>query len=791
MRHILLCSASALMFLGGQAAAQSADGAASASTAGAPDAQAAGQLGDIIVTAQRREESMQRAAVAVNVARGSDLINAGITEPYRLSELAPGLTIQPTSAGNLIFMRGVGNVTTTPNSDPAIAFNYDGVYIARPTATNGLFFDLDRVEVLKGPQGTLYGRNATGGAINVIPAQPRAGELSGYFTGSYGNYNTRTLEGAVNLPMGDTGALRVSGAIARHDGYLRDGTYDNDTASLRVQVKSELTPDLTVRVAADFEHVGGTSFAPTLMGSYKSTTSGNTFIPSGLSLDAGSFTPEATAYRTSLIAGTAARHYNATVPYPNHDDRFYGANAQIDWRTGAGTLTIIPAWRYGALDSSSDGGGIFYYRTREKDEQFSLEARFTGNRLGIFDYVLGAYYFHEDIASRITVNVQSAASFPGPNDYKTESFAPFARLTANLTDRLRVVGGLRYTRDNKSFVGTTTSFQIICVAAGCPTVPLLPTVDYYTDYPFPYPTTAGTIPYAPGALLARGATRNDNSRLTNDRVTYHGGIEFDAGPRSLLYATVESGYRAGGFNPATGFETYKPEFITAYTIGSKNRFLGDRLQLNIEGYWWEYSNQQISHVGVDLSGRAANFTQNVGKSRIKGVEVEAHALVTRNTLVSADVQYLDAHYLSFSYPQLATGTTPLNGCSNTTSGTLVTTDCSGRPALNSPKWTINLAGQQTIPLGDYKLVAGVDTQHQSSRYVGFEYLPQELVGPTWTTNAQLTFSPLNDRWSISGFVRNIEDNRIYLSTTIVPTTTILAVGTSAPRTYGVRASVKF
>jgi iron complex outermembrane receptor protein len=751
----------------------------------------AGQLGDIVVTAQRKSESLQRAAVTVNVAQGAELIAAGITEPYRLSELAPGLTVEPTGAGNLIFIRGVGNLTTTPNSDPATAFNYDGVYIGRPTATNGLFFDLDRVEVLKGPQGTLYGRNATGGAINVIPTQPKLGEFSGYATGSYGNYNTRTLEGAINAPLGDDGAMRISGSIAQHDGYLKDGTYDNDTKSLRVQLKARLTPNLTVRMAGDYAHVGGSSFAAGYLGTYTSSPAGNVFNSAGLPLSEGIFTPAAQAYRTSLIAGTAKRPYDPVAPFPYHKDNFFGVNAQIDWQTPIGTLTVIPAWRYSALDSKSNSG--FFYRLREKDEQFSLEARLTGHRIGMFDYVLGAFYYDEDIKSRISVSVQSVTSFPGLNHYHTKSLAPFARLTANVTDRLRVVGGARYTRDIKSFVGTTVSFQIICVAPSCPNVPLLPPVDYFTDYPFPIPATAGVVPYAPGALLGRGATRNDNTSLVNKRTTYHGGVEFDIARQSLLYATVETGYRAGGFNPATGFETYAPEYITAYTIGSKNRFFDNRVQLNIEAFLWNYRNQQVSHVGVDLSTppRAANFTQNVGRSRIKGVEVEGRVLITPTTLVSADVQYLDAKYLSFSYPQLFTGTAPLTGCPTSVNGTLVTVDCSGRQALNSPKWTINLAAQQTIPLGEYKIVGGVDSHHLSSRYVGFDYLPQQLVGPTWTTNAQLTFGPKNDRWSISGFVRNIENRRITLNEGIVPTTTIVTAGTSAPRTYGVRASVKF
>lgn len=169
----------------------------------------AGQLGDIIVTAQRREESSQRAAVAIDVVSGADLVSSGTTNAALLTRIAPSLVVEQTSNGNVIFLRGVGNFSVVPTSDPAVAFNIDNVYIGRPTSTTGSFYDLARIEVLKGPQGTLYGRNATGGAVNIIPEHPHPGENSGYATASYGNYNAFTGEGAINLALGENGAARL------------------------------------------------------------------------------------------------------------------------------------------------------------------------------------------------------------------------------------------------------------------------------------------------------------------------------------------------------------------------------------------------------------------------------------------------------------------------------------------------------------------------------------------------------------------------------------------------------
>ena len=758
-------------------------------------------LGDIIVTAQRRAENLQRAAVAVDVVTGSDLAAAGITQAGRLGEQVPALTVQPTSTGNLIFVRGVGNFTLTPNSDPAIAFNYDGVYVGRPTSTTGVFYDLERVEVLKGPQGTLYGRNATGGAINVIPTQPQIGELSAYATASYGNYKSVIAEGAINAPLGENGAIRVSGSISDHDGYLHDGTSDDKTKALRVQLKSKLTPDLTLRAAFDYSHTGGVGTQASYAGNYlfNPAAGGYVFRPSNIPLSEGFFTPRAQAYRVTVPVSPAFRLLNALDFYPFQRNNFFGANAQLDYDTGAGTLTIVPAWRYASLNYLSSAGA-FGYRQREKDEQYSLEARFTGNRVGFLDYTLGAFYFHEDINLRTALSLSAAANFL-VNRFTTESVAPFARLTAHLGERVRLVGGVRYTDDKKRFVGTTVGNTIVCTRGpvlGCPTTPLFPLTETQDQIPFrtpvaggpPVPTFANGLPT--GAIIVR-ADRFDNDRLKNNRVTWRGALEFDLAAQSLLYGSVETGYRSGGFNPATGFESYEPEYITAYTVGLKNRFFDNRVQLNLEAFWWKYRNQQVSAVRNDLAGRTANITQNIGSSRIRGAEVEARVLATRTTLLSADVQYLDAQNRDFRYQQANSGAPPLTGCGYTLSAAtnLYTVDCSGFQSYNSPKWTVNLSGQQTLELGSYKLVPGVDTQYKTKRYVGFQYLSTQHLPSVWQTNAQIAFGPQNDHWSIAAFVRNIENNRTPIYSSIHPLANILIDGTTPPRTYGGRLSVKF
>lgn len=784
---------------------------------------AAEGLGEIIVTAQRREESSQKAAVPLSVIDGAALTAAGITQLDRLNQLAPALQVQSSSTGNLIFLRGVGNFNVVATSDPAVAFNYDGVYVGRPTSSTGVFYDLARVEVLKGPQGILYGRNATGGAINVLPQQPRLGEFSGYVTGTYGNYDTINAEGAINAPLGDNGAARLSLSTANHDGYLRDGTQDEETVAGRAQIKGELTPDLTVRFSMDYAHNGGVGNNVSYFGRYARNptvpvTAGPvpgsnyyTFIPTTLDPREGVYSDASQAYRTSTPFGPFGRLLNPLAPFPDVDNEFYGANAEINWDTGAGTLTVIPAWRYAHLDYTSSAAA-FIFDQLERIEQYSLEARFAGDRVGIFDYTIGGYYFDERIDSNTSLTISNTGNYIDQT-LTTESYAAFGRVTANLSDRVRLVGGLRYTHDDKGFdyaaIGAVISCQRFTPfgAPNCPTAPFVPLFGADAQLGFPFPARGGAPipvflnPGPPGPtnplshLIIRTDTFFDRG-LKKSKVTYRGAVEFDLAPRSLLYASYETGYRSGGFSAAAGFETYNPEYITAYTVGMKNRFLGNRIQLNLEGFWWDYTDQQVNFVGLDLNGRTANQTQNVGKSRIRGFEVDGRFLVTPTTLLSADVQYLDAKQKRFAYSAGA-GNPPLTGCNVTFSSAATgatppyTIDCAGFQSYNSPKWTINLAGQQTVPLGDHRIVLSADTQYKSSQESGFAYLPQQRVESRWTSNAQVQFGPEDERWSIAAFVRNIENNRYFMFSSTHPTAAFLTAFQTAPRIYGVRAGVKF
>jgi iron complex outermembrane receptor protein len=789
MRSLLLASTALLILAPISAMAQAS-----------PD----GTLEEVVVTAQRREENLQKVAVAVDVIQGADLAAKGVTSLEALQTLSPSLTVESTSTGNLVFLRGVGNFTLTANSDPAISFNYDGIYIGRPTSTYGVFYDLERVEVLKGPQGILYGRNATGGAINILPVTPNLKGFSGQGSVSVGDYSTALAQGGVNIPVTEHSALRLSGSYSHHDGYLRDGTDDDDTKAVRAQYLVEVTPNLTVRLAGDYTRTTGAGENVSYVGTYvpNPATRSYNFAPAGVPIEEGTYSAASQAYRQTLGAGGASgRNLDALLPYSDIKDSYAGVNLVVSYDSPLGVITFNPAYRETKLNNISDAGA-FMVHGRSKSTDTSTELRLNGKRVGIFDYTAGLYWYWGDTGAggADTLNAISASSLAiwgTGGGYKTRSFAPFGSVTAHVTDDLRLTAGVRYTTDDKSYFAKQTAGIISCLSPtrACPTGPLFPLVDTPSQLPFAFPAPGGAPVIVNGAAVIRADTVNFGS-LSESRTTFRLVAEYDLTSSAMAYASYETGYRSGGFNTAVGFETYEPEYLYASTLGLKSRLMENRLQLNVEAFYWQYKNEQVSHVGLDLTGRTTNFIQNVGAATIKGIELEGLAQVTSNTRITADIQYLDARDDNFTYFQSAAATAPipLTGCPFALSAAnpaVYAVNCAGKPAFNAPKWTLNLGVEQRIPVGANRITLSADTVYRSSRYNGFEYLPQELIGPDWTSNASVGYGPDDDQWRVSAYIRNIGNERVPGFATINPQTQTLVFGLSSPRTYGVTLNGRF
>ena len=469
------------------AATTTAPGATPA--AAAPPAGDSTGIADIVVTAQRVSQSAQRAGIAIDVVSPAELTNAGVVSATLLNAAAPSLIVTKAGGANTsFFIRGVGNFTVNAYADPAIAFNVDGVYLGRPTSTTGTFFDLDRIEVLKGPQGTLYGRNATGGAVNVIPAKPKLDELSGYVRGGYGNFNAVDAEAAINVPIGTKTAVRVSGKVVNQDGYYRDGTNDEIGQAVRAQILTEVSDSLRIRIAADYSHQGGAGpgasfngvlhFSP---GSPPTATSpaNYTYQPSGLEPYDGLHTEASKAFfRAQVIPGAfinpgnfpAPGDYikgNAPYAYPHINNQYYGINSEITLDTGIGQFTFIPAYRKSKIDQVFNGPAFAAGINHENDDQFSAELRLQGKAIGPLDWLIGAYYFDESIGAQYTFDQYQINVFQNLTT-GTRSDAFFGRAVVHVSDRLRLIGGARYTQDKKRFDFAADTLVEICAAAPPP-----------------------------------------------------------------------------------------------------------------------------------------------------------------------------------------------------------------------------------------------------------------------------------------------------------------------------------
>ncbi|WP_313803889.1 TonB-dependent receptor [Sphingobium sp.] len=823
MRSVLLASTAVVGVFAGALAVMPAR---------AQTADQAGQgsgLAEIVVTAQRKEESVQKAAIAIDAVSGDALASQGITSAAQITKAVPALSLA-TPGGNVtsIFLRGVGNTTTSSWNDPAVTPNYDGVVLGRASGAFGAsFYDLARIEVLKGPQGILYGRNATGGAVNIIPARPKLGETGGGFNVSYGNYDAVNADGYVNLAIGDTSALRISGMRQIHDPYNRDGTDDLKRSGLRGQFLFEPRDGLSLRIGADWTHLGGKGIGANYLGSYVPNASGTyDFVPVSFDPSEGINTTAANAYRQTQLGAPGFGFLAALNRDQSFNSTYWGVNAELNVDTGLGKLTVIPAYR-----KSKDR--TFFYavafntgNTNEDTAQASLEARLSGKR-GIFDYVLGGFYFHEKIKADNEYNQEFVLPIQRYTQ-KTDSWAAFGQLTAHLSDRFRLVGGLRYTHDHKDMNGLINNFITFC--GGVPGVPgspglITPPGSFAQGCAAP-----GALPHFPNFLntgdminwlVANGwisstTTDQPNAQVlpllngvaqilktynpviadgSYSRVTWKAAAEYDLAPGSLLYASVESGYRAGGFQLAEGRPSYRPEYITAYTIGSKNRFFNNRVQLNIEAFYWKYRNQQINYFTVDTSGALISSTENAGRSTIKGFDIDAIVKPASRTTLNAKVQYLKAQYddlhlftaaprdnfnCPFTYTGQIAGGAPVKDL-----------NCSGKPLLYSPKWTVNLGAEQVVPINDRLEIAGnVNTAWRDSQYGGFEYLPFEHIPAYWTTDLGLSLRQPDGRWAMTGFILNLENKRRDLSPQASPIGFAIA-HYSAPRTYGVRLSADF
>lgn len=780
-----------------------------------------GGLEEITVTAQRREEALQDAAIALDVIDMDKLTRSGMESARDLGRISPSLGVAA-GGGPLtsLFVRGVGANTVNPLFDAGVAQNYDGVYLGRPAVASGLaFYDMERVEILKGPQGTLYGRNATGGVVNYIPVKPLIGETSGYAQVDVGNYGKIGAQGALNLAAGDSSAFRVAGNFLERDPYADDGLNDAESYSLRAQFLSDLSENASLRIAVDRSDVGGTGVTGDLIGLYNNNAFAGpltNFTPSGFAVDSGGTSDQANALSGTILAGPAF----AFLPPLDASEMFQeltytGVLAEFNYETESGTLTFIPAYREADQDYTFVGPRFGPAPAQEKHEQLTAELRFATELDGAFDGVFGAFYFDEEIDFSGTFNQDYIAPIQNFRN-GGDSWAIFAQGTFEVSDTFRLNVGVRYTEDKKFVDGTTHTFVLFCggppgggfltppasFGAGCQNQLPYPTVTDPDDF-INYLVANGVIPPGstsqdgfyptingiPGAIIdvdGPGGLSLVNT-VNDDEVTYRFGVEWDVGQESLIYASYERGYRAGGVDISQVVPTYPPEFIDAITFGSKNRFLDNTVQLNIEAFYWEYEDQQINYFATIGGGPA--FPTASGASTIQGVDIDLIWAASDATTIGIKAQFLDSNYDELDLiSDVGTGR---YGCpSSSVAGTLESFDCSGQNLVYSPETAFDLNIGHVFELGNFELHGYLDVRYRDDQNTDNSFLP-ELVAESHTLlDLEVALRPTDGNWSISAYGRNLSDERIFVSTNVSRFGPFHGIY-SPPRTYGVRLGIEF
>jgi iron complex outermembrane receptor protein len=783
--------------------------------------ESAGGLEEIIVTAQRRQESLQDAAIAIDAITQDSITEAGIESGLDLGQISPSLGIASNGGPSAsLFVRGVGTNTTNPLFDAGVAQNYDGVYLGRPNSVTGIgLYDLERIELLKGPQGTLYGRNATGGVVNYIPNKPKIGESSGFAQLDIGNYEKRGLQGAVNIDVSDTVAIRLAGNYLERDGFADDGTNDADAYGLRAQVLFEPSDELSLRFAADHSDLGGKGTHGDLIGLY-STLPGSDpteFTPTGIPIDSGAASDAANAVRTSVLAPPAFSFYEPIDPDELYNDTTYsGILMELNYQTDAGTLTVVPAYREGEEDYTFVGPAFGPAPTTSEIEQTTLEVRFATELDGAFNGVFGAFYFDEEVDFSANFNQDFVAPI---QNFKNggDSWAVFAQGTLDISENFRINAGIRYTEDEKFVSGISHTIILFCggppgpafitppasFGAGCQTQAAFPA----TSDPDEFINTL----IADG-LIAPGSTVNDGfwpvingvpgalvdvdgpggidltNKVSDEEITYRLNAEWDFGVDSMAYVTYERGYRAGGVDISQVEPTYPPEYIDAYTIGTKNRFLDNTLQVNIEAFYWEYTDQQINYFATIGGGPA--FPTSAGESTIQGVDTDIVWAASDATTIGLKAQFLDS-----TLDKAEFFSDPGTGRFNCPAGAiradgLQAYDCSGNNLVYSPELSLDLNIDHTIQLATMRLAGYANISYRDDANTNNTFLPDLVAEAHTILNLGVTLSSNDGAWSATLYGTNVTDERYLVSTQISATGVAHGIY-NAPDTYGLRLTAEF
>jgi iron complex outermembrane receptor protein len=740
-------------------AAESASEAGSAGTA---------PLQEVMVTARRRSESLQKTPVSVVALSTESLETRSVTNLRSLQNYVPNLTFAASqnvgeAAGNA-FIRGIGQEDFIAGAEPGIGFYLDGVYFARMSGTLMNLTDVERIEVLRGPQGTLFGKNTIGGAINLVSVMPHNAS-EGHVSVIAGNYNRVELKGMLNDPLTENLFVRLSVSRVDRDGYGRrlappnilGGTKvdnaregDDHGQAARVQLRwlatDTFTTDLSLDGSRKRNHQGVNHI------DQLNTAAG--FFPAINNLIAQGKLPGPTL-TSALIPQDLLESYAGGNNFANQD--IWGASLTLTQSLGENTLKFIGAYRHLRNRVGTDPDGLYFdivrNEFRENQHQYSGELQWNATA-GSLTYTAGLFAFREDAESLPTALVGQGevlytcgCFYTTPPNFTTsqsqlssKSYAAYTQGTYKLTESLSTTLGARHSQESKSIAS-----QVVRLDAN-----LQPT----------------------GVVTGQGANDDDFSSFT-----YRAGLEYQAMPDLMLYASVAKGYKSGGFNARPtpslqnlGLTSFEPETALTYEIGARSEWFERRLRVNATLFHTSYDDIQLREQAI-VGGVTTTLIGNAAKARIRGAELEIVAAPVDRLTLTASYGHLDPKYLDV-------GTAP--GITLNSKFQRAPSD-SASAAID---YEFALAGGTLQLHGDYAYRSKEQFQLTASP---FDQEPYGLV------SARISLRPQNARWSLALFGTNLTDERYRTAgrASLINQVGFAYSSIGMPRQYGVQVRTSF
>jgi iron complex outermembrane receptor protein len=704
-----------------------------------PAQSTSGGLEEIVVTAERRPESLQTTALSISAVGGEALRERHIVDLEDLSTQIPNVEFGRMAGDAFVFIRGVGYDSVVPGGETRVAIYSDGIYQPRTQSAFMGFYDVNQVEVLRGPQGTLYGRNATAGAVNILTNEPTP-EVEGYVTGTVGNYDLIGTEGAVGGPLSNTLSARLAFQTIDHTGYGKNiGTGEpvnnEHTRNVRVKLKFEPSSNFSYRLVGDYgwedDHSAG----------YRYLGAGN---------------PDVVPLALQLGGSEPANPQDAAGFGPRFQLETYGVS-------GEGKLTLDPStdlvsltgYRHLVAETQSSTEASTLNLTRQfladQSNSYSQELRLS-HKFGDFaDILVGAYYFHENNFAGNDVAFAAAAlgepslalleGFWTRGSVNTDAEAAFGEVRFHFLPQLTLTLGGRYSHDKQSINDGAE----------------LDLVDPYNP----------NLPFAPYGTQQASTTE---SRF-DPKVT----LDYKPTDALFFYVTYTTGFKSGGFDIGNLTPAFRPEVIKDYEAGLKVDLLDRRLRVNFDAFHYNYQNLQVAQVeGLSL------VTQNAASAKDDGAEIEITALPVDNLRIGLNVAYLDARYTNFT-------------SINPTFSALGPQDLDGNKLDYSPDWKINGEIGYTFHTDFGKFTPRADVTWVDTIFFS-PFNSTSVSQPAWTdVDAFLAYESSNGLWSANAFVKNLTDHTYIVSASVSSGLVGFPIlgQYGAPRTFGVAVTRRF